>query len=63
MRKLLLILIATGMCLFGVGVLYLQIFAWHHFKVLMIFGAAISSVGLCILYDNLFSPAPSPPET
>jgi uncharacterized membrane protein len=58
MRKLLFVLIATGMCLFGLGVLYLQIFAWHHFKVLMIFGAAISSVGLCILYDQLFSPRP-----
>ena len=63
MRKLLLVLIATGMCLFGLGVLYLQIFAWHHFNVLMIFGTAMSSVGLCILYDNFFSPAPSPPET
>ena len=58
MRKLLFVLIATGMCLFGLGVLYLQVFAWHHFKVLMIFGAAISSVGLCILYDQLFSPRP-----
>jgi len=58
MRKLLFVLIATGMCLFGLGVLYLQIFAWHHFKVLMIFGAAISSVGLCILYDQVFSPKP-----
>jgi hypothetical protein len=58
MRKLLFVLIATGMCLFGLGVLYLQIFAWHHFKVLMIFGAAISSVGLCILYDQVFSPRP-----
>jgi hypothetical protein len=58
MRKLLFVLIATGMCLFGLGVLYLQIFVWHHFKVLMIFGAAISSVGLCILYDQVFSPRP-----
>jgi hypothetical protein len=58
MRKLLFVPIATGMCLFGLGVLYLQIFAWHHFKVLMIFGAAISSVGLCILYDQVFSPRP-----
>jgi uncharacterized membrane protein len=63
MRKLFLILIATGMCLFGVGVLYFQIFAWHHFNVLMIFGAAMSSVGLCILYDHLFSRAPSPTKT
>jgi len=53
MRKLLLILIATGMCLFGVEVLYFQTFAWHHLKVLTIFGAAMSSVGLCILYDQL----------
>jgi len=58
MRKLLLILIATGMCLFGVGVLYFQIFVWHHFKVLMIFGAAMSSVGLCMLYDHLLNPRP-----
>ena len=58
MRKLLFVLIATGMCLFGLGVLYLHFFAWHHFKVLMIFGAAISSVGLCILYDQVFSPRP-----
>ncbi len=63
MRKLLLILIATGMCLFGVGVLYFQIFAWHHFKILAIFGAAMLSVGLCILYDQLFSPALSPTRT
>ncbi len=58
MRKLFFVLIATGMCLFGLGILDLQIFAWHHFKVLMIFGAAMSSVGLCILYDQLFSPRP-----
>jgi len=55
MRKLLVILIATGMCLFGTGAFYFQIFAWHHFNVLTIFGAAMSSVGLCILYEHLLS--------
>ena len=55
MRKLVLVLIAMGMFLFGVGVLYLQIFAWHHFNVLTIFGVAMSSVGLCILYDHFYS--------
>ena len=57
-KTIITILIATGMCLFGVGVLYLQIFAWHHLKVLTIFGAAMSSVGLCMLYDDLLNPRP-----
>ena len=52
MRTLLLVLLAAGMCLFGLAVLSQQAFAWHHFKVVTVIGTAMLAVGLCILYEK-----------
>ena len=52
MRTLLSVLVAAGMCLFGLAVLFQQVFAWHHFKVVTVIGAAMMSIGLCILYEK-----------
>ncbi len=60
MQTLAPILIATGMCLFGLVVLCLQVFVWHHFKVVTVVGAAFLSTGVCILYDDLFKARRSP---
>jgi len=52
MRTLLSVLVAAGMCLFGLAVLSQQVFAWHHLKVVTVIGGAMLTVGLCILYEK-----------
>jgi uncharacterized membrane protein len=52
MRALSSVLIALSLCLFGLGVLYQQVFSWHHLKVVTVIGAAMLSIGLCILYEK-----------
>ena len=51
MQTLRSVLIAV-MCLFGLVVLCLQVFAWHHFKVVTVIGVALLSIDARILYDN-----------
>jgi len=60
MQMLRSVLIAVGMCLFGLVVLCMQVFAWLHFKVVTVIGAAFLSIGVCILYDDLFKARRSP---
>jgi O-antigen/teichoic acid export membrane protein len=55
MRKPLSLAIATGMSLFGLAILYFQIFAWHHLRVWSVIAAAMLSIGFCIIYDHLLS--------
>ena len=52
MQKLLSVLVAVGMCLFGLGVLSQQLFAWDHLKVVTVIGGAMLTIGLCILYEK-----------
>ena len=54
MRSWLPVVLAVGMCLFGLVVLFQQAFAWHHFKVVAVIGAAMLAVGLCMLYEKYF---------
>jgi len=56
MRTLLSVLLAVGMCLFGLVVLSQQVFAWHHLKVVTVIGAAMLTIGLCTLYEKYLKP-------
>jgi hypothetical protein len=63
MRAPLSLLMATGMSLFGLAILYLQLFSWHHLKVWAVIAAAMLSIGFCIIYAHLPSrPRAGPPR-
>ena len=59
-QTLALVLIVASMCLFGLVVVCLQVFAWHHFKVVTIVGTALLSIGVCILYESYLKVRRSP---